>query len=368
MQRVMVSPETERGLAVLRNDHESGAQALALKALEILLSMVRGTGLQSVGNSEEFWSELRRRAWHLAKNGRPSMGAAIEAKLFKTLDLVHRELLAPGSDGIAGTPLANLQAVVESVMKYKIAQGNQNLKPIAKAFLEYVEGNWDIDASGNLPKSTKIVTLSASGTTHRCLNTLVEALSRKDMSIHVTFLESRPNFEGVTAATKLLGAFVDRPEVMSRLNIELIPDASVATAVVDADYIIFGGDKVIPNGNVSNKIGSCAAAITAKALNPDCRVVALFETDKITGSGFDSEYLTVESNDETEITKAWPSDAVGKLEALKHGIKVKNEYFEWVSAKYIDVHISEKGVLSVEDIERLGLKTVELEQRLFSDL
>ncbi|PVH78940.1 nagb/rpia/CoA transferase-like protein [Cadophora sp. DSE1049] len=369
MERILVSPETEKGLAILRDDHESGAQALALKSLQILLDMVRGSELESLSTSVEFWRELRWRAWHLAKNGRPSMGAAIEAKLFKTLELVNRELQVLGSDTL-GIPLSNLKGVVESVLEYKIAEGKQSLEPIGKAFLEYVKSNWDVDDEGKLPKSTKIVTLSASGTTHACLTSLIEALSQKGMSINITFLESRPNFEGATAATAILSSFADKPEVLKNLSIEIIPDASVATAVVDADYVIFGGDKVIPNGNVSNKIGSCAAAVTAKALNPACKVVALFETDKITGSGFDSEYLTVESNDEAEITSSWPADVRSKVES-KHQdarIKVKNEYFEWVPAKYIDVHITEQGILLAEDISRLGFEKVELEKRLFGDL
>ncbi|KAH6723629.1 hypothetical protein BKA61DRAFT_664352 [Leptodontidium sp. MPI-SDFR-AT-0119] len=364
VSRVMVSPETEKGLAVLRDDHESGAQALALKSLEILLNMVRGSELRGLSTSGEFWEELRWRAWHLAKNGRPSMGAAIEAKLFKTLDLVNREFLAPESRGIAGVPRSDLQAVVESILKNKIAEGKQSLEPIAKSFLDYVQSNYD---PGSLPKSTKTVTLSASGTIHQCLTTLIEGVS-PDISIHVTFLESRPNFEGVTAATNLLGTFADKPDVMRRLTIEVVPDASVTTAVVDADYVIFGGDKVIPNGSVSNKIGSCAAAVTAKALNPACKVVALFDTDKITSSGFDSEYLTVEANDETEITNSWPSDVVANLGNQKHKITVRNEYFEWVPAKYIDAHISEQGVLSGKDMERIGFEAVELEERLFGDL
>ena len=369
MERILVSEETERGLKMLRDDHESGAQALAVKALQILLDMVRGSELQKLGTSVEFWTELRWRAWHLAKNGRPSMGAAVEAKLFKTLELVNRELQAPGSEGM-GIPLTNLRGVVESVLEYKIAEGKQSLEPIAKAFLDYVKSNWDVDNEGNLPKSTKIVTLSASATTHTCLYTLIEELSQKDMTINITFLESRPNFEGPTAAIKLVESFTDQPEVLNKLNIEIISDASVSTAVIDADYVILGGDKVIPNGNVSNKIGSCAAAITAKALNPACKVVALFETDKITGSGFDSEYLTVESNDETEVTRSWPVDVRSKVGSggQDFRIRVKNEYFEWVPAKYIDAHITEQGMLPVEEIGKLGIETVELEKRLFGDL
>lgn len=370
LKRILVSEEMERGLAVLRDDHESGAQALAVKAVQILLDMVKGGEMQRLRASGEFWREVRWRAWHLAKNGRPSMGAAIEAKLFKTLELVDRELQTSwGSEGLE-IPLSDLKGIVESVVESKIAEGKQSLEPVAKVFLKYVESNSGIDQKGDLPKSTKIVTLSASGTTHACLTTLIDALSKKDISITITFLESRPNFEGATAATALLTSFSDKPEILEKLSIEIIPDASVATAVVDADYVVFGGDKVIPNGNVSNKIGSCAAAVTAKALNPACKVVALFETDKITGAEFDSEYLTVESNDEMEVTKYWPAEVRSRLKSKDRdaGIRVRNEYFEWVPAKYIDVHVTEQGMLSAEEISRIGLEAVELEKRLFGDL
>ncbi|KAH8650924.1 hypothetical protein BGZ60DRAFT_388569, partial [Tricladium varicosporioides] len=74
LNRVMVSPETERALAVLKNDHESGAHALAIKALELLLRMANGKELAALSKVDEIWKEIRWRAWHLAKNGRPSMG------------------------------------------------------------------------------------------------------------------------------------------------------------------------------------------------------------------------------------------------------------------------------------------------------
>ena len=116
MERVMVSPETEKGLAILRNDHESGAQGLALKALEILYNIIRGDALSRFSSSEDFWRELRWIAWHLAKNGRPSMGSAIESALFKALDIVRRELIEPESEGIGGIPLDNLKRNAEEAI------------------------------------------------------------------------------------------------------------------------------------------------------------------------------------------------------------------------------------------------------------
>ena len=47
---------------------------------------------------------------------------------------------------------------------------------------------------------------------------------------------------------------------------------------------------------------------------------------------------------------------------------MKNAYFEWVPARYIDQHISETGPLKMEDIEQLASESEKLEARIFGDL
>ncbi|KAK0121411.1 hypothetical protein ONS95_009705 [Cadophora gregata] len=393
MTRVLVSPETEAGIKVLRGDKESGARALALKAVQILLDTVRGSEMQRLqfSTSVQFWREVRIRAWHLAKNGRPSMSAAVEAKLFGALDIVSRELQALGADGLEEIPLAKLKGMVDSVLEENITGGNQNhgLETIANAFKEYVErtakGNSQNDQNpGTLLKSTpiKIITLSSSGTTHACLTTLVSAFSSSQtppLKLIIAFLESRPTFEGASAATSLLNTLSTTSTPNHHVDIEIISDASIATAAIDADFILLGGDKVLPNGNVSNKIGSCALAVTAKALNAGCKVVAVFETGKIT-AGVEQE--EGEENDEAEITRSWPDEVVARLKKIRKGgvsnrdgeervkvnVKVRNNYFEWVPARFIDMYITERGVLSREKIRRLGLEAAKLEERVFGDL
>jgi translation initiation factor 2B subunit (eIF-2B alpha/beta/delta family) len=178
-------------------------------------------------------------------------------------------------------------------------------------------------------------------------------------------------FEGIAFVNTLLSLFKNDSEVVARLKIDIVSDASIAAVVKNADYYVFGGDKVLPNGDVSNKIGSLTAAVVAKSLNPTCRVVALFGTEKITSSGFDSEHQSIEYNDETEVTDAWPFKYINELDEKKeHGfqIEVKNAYFEWVPANYIDVYVSEEGLLSKGNILRLGKETTELEERIFRDL
>jgi translation initiation factor 2B subunit (eIF-2B alpha/beta/delta family) len=195
-------------------------------------------------------------------------------------------------------------------------------------------------------------------------------------------LESRPNFEGVVFVNALLDALegsidggnnleMGREELRANLRIEIVSDASVATVIKDADYLLLGADKVLPNGDISNKIGSLTAAVVAKTLNPKCKVVSVFETDKITGHGNDAVHFRAEYNDETEITKVWPFkitlDLTDKI-SKGYQVDVNNAYFEWVPAKYIDRHVSERGLLVVEDIKKLSVETEELERKIFGDL
>ncbi|TVY45297.1 Ribose 1,5-bisphosphate isomerase [Lachnellula occidentalis] len=366
LSRILVSPETEKDLAVLRNDHKCGAKALALKALELLSKAVQSKELASLSTSKEFWAELKWRAWHLAKNGRPSMGAAIEAGLFRTLDNIrHMFLTSPG--GIDSVPLPLLKSSTESAIETTIEAKKQSLSDLVGHFTKFVE----MSARHEKGAATKIVTLSSSGTITESLARMIERLALLNLSVKISVLESRPKFEGVTFVNTLLESLDSQTGANTHVEVEIVSDASVASVVADADYLVFGGDKVIPNGDVSNKIGSLTAALVAKNLNPKCSVAALFETDKIAGSGFDAGHLKVEYNDEAEVMDAWPTSAVVALEKnQKQGykVKVKNAYFEWVPAKYIDYYISEQGLLSRQDIEQLGTESEELEKRVFEDL
>ena len=383
LRRVLVGPETEKSLNALRNDHQSGAQGLALLALDMLLKAVRGSDLAHVNKTEEFWRELRMVAWHLAKNGRPSMGAAIEAALFRALDKIriYLESANPaGSEGITALELGTFKNIAESAIKESIAARKHSLETLAQSFVRFIMD--EVGKTGKVTSSstTKIVTLSSSGTVTQCLVDLIWTFVSNGMNIKLCVLESRPKFEGAAFAIALLDALEkaqsarenrDLEDLFKRLKIDIASDASVAMIVKHADYVLLGADKVIPNGDTSNKIGSLATAVMAKVLNPECKVVAVFETDKITGTGDNTENSEVEYNDETEVTNVWPSSVTAALmekQAKGFQVEVKNAYFEWVPATYIDLYVSEKGALTMEDIKRLSVEGEELEKRIFRDV
>ncbi|KAG0650887.1 eIF-2B GDP-GTP exchange factor subunit alpha [Hyphodiscus hymeniophilus] len=372
MKRVLVSEETEKGLAILRDDHESGAQALAVKALEILRSFVNGDEMSKIADPESYWRELRWRAWHLAKNGRPSMGAAIQSVIFKALAAADSNWSQNGSSTFHTLDTLIMRNIINSAIEATAATRMSSLQNLAQHFVEFIERNHSSEHGNDQSISpTHIVTLSSSGSIMKCLAKLIESSSKQAVAIRLTVLESRPNFEGVSFVNKLLSTIEKDSNVLAKLKIEIVNDASVASVVENADYLLIGGDKVLQDGKVSNKIGSLPAAILAKVLNPKCRVVALFETSKITHTDFDSEHPKTEYNDASEMVNAWPATELSGLEenrSLGFQLEVKNAYFEWVPAQYIDAYISEEGVLGVNEIAKLSAASSDLENKLFGDL
>lgn len=381
--RCLIGPETEKSLNTLKNDHESGAQTMALFALKSLLKAVRGSDLSSIRETEEFWRELRMIAWHLAKNARPSMGAAIEASLFKTLDVIGKQLgtTTPAkADDAKGLDLEALKNIAESTIQESIAARTGSLEVLSQKFVEFVTVERSKKREASSLSKVTIVTLSSSGTIKNCLLDLVGKYASTGKSIKLCILESRPKFEGATFAKIFLDelckihskeASQTIDSVLKNLKIEIVSDASVATVVEHADYVLLGADKVLSNGNTSNKIGSLTAAIMAKTLNPSCKVVAVFDTEKIAGSGGSADLFKIEYNDEAEVISAWPSSvAEGLAESRTKGfqVEIKNPYFDWVPARYIDEYITERGVVTVEDIRRLSVDSEELEKRILADV
>jgi translation initiation factor 2B subunit (eIF-2B alpha/beta/delta family) len=373
LSRILVSPETEIGLKALKDDHHSGAGVLASIALVTLSKIVQGEDLKSASTADEFWREFRMVAWHLAKNGRPSMAAAIEAAVFKAMDMVIAEL--PNPEAVRSMEPSVLGNIVERCIETIISRRGHNLHVLGRSFEQFIVGTKDWKTERK--KSIVIVTLSSSSTVTRSFAQLILNAAANELNITLRILESRPMFEGVAFANALLDPLVREryggnfEDICSRLQVEVYSDASVAMVVKNADFVVIGADKVSQNGDVSNKIGSLAAAVLAKALQPKCIVVAVFEADKISCNNNEFERDMVEYNDAIEVTKAWPSGYKTTLEERKeigYRVEVKNAYFEWVPAAYIDQYITEEGVLTMQDIQQISEKKVALEERIFGDL
>lgn len=123
---------------------------------------------------------------------------------------------------------------------------------------------------------------------------------------------------------------------------------------------------------MSNKIGSLASAVCAKTLSPSTRVVVVSDGDKIAAPGIG--HAEVEKHPSSEMTGAWKDETKIGLgfeqdeDKAKDGtgrVEVFGEWFEWVPKEYVDVYVTETGILDREVVGRMAAAISELEGKLF---
>jgi len=155
-------------------------------------------------------------------------------------------------------------------------------------------------------------------------STLVGILkeAKKTKNIQAICLETRPRYQGRTTAKELAAAGIPTT---------LVVDSAMASFLKKADLVLVGADAICANGAVINKIGTSALAICAHEKKKPLYVAA--EIYK-----FDPE--TIEGNLE-EIEERAPGE-VGKLA----GVNVRNPAFDATAPEYIDLVITEDGILS----------------------
>ncbi|KAK8131759.1 hypothetical protein PG984_008197 [Apiospora sp. TS-2023a] len=364
------------GLRDLQTDHESGARQLAAKAVSVLRDVISATHKPSkhdyvgpLDYNNAWWAKIRLAAWHLWKNGRESMVAAIVSALVSVLDLIEQATLITG-----GPPNERSLRTYQTIEKY-LAQRESAVAEISASFVDFAKDR--VLSEGGRPEARlKVLTLSSSSTIASCCARAATALD--GVVIDLRILESRPLCEGVTLASNLLSA-TGGHEKTTRIDITLYSDASAALASEDVDLVLLGADRISAAGDVSNKTGSLPAVLSAKHISPGARVVILSEVDKIAGPGEASEHV-VEENDATELSRGWRdfgvkgADDVLEVASSQDGgrnagkVKVKNVYFEWVPAHFIDAYVTDEGIWSAEEIRNrsdwVGAET----DRFFGDL
>ncbi|KAI9834567.1 MAG: hypothetical protein M1819_002943 [Sarea resinae] len=354
LYRSVVGKDTAAGLKDLQQDHSSGARVLATKAVQTLLKVVQGDDLAYATDVDSFWTGLRLAGWHLATNGRLSMGAAINYAVLSALDAIK------GAQPLdSGVKLADFKETAERCLTDAIHERDQSGLHLADQFRSYLSRN-------RKDGPIHILTVSSSSTVRQCLTRALK--EDPNLKVVLKVMESRPLFEGVSFISSFLEELGEEYSIAERIHVEVASDVSAGILARDADIVIIGADRISEAGDVSNKTGSLAAALLAKESNKDVRVLALTEVEKVAGPGKTSEHVE-EENDRSELTEAWPLDEKEKKKFLGDGrVTVKNVYFEWVPAKYIDCYICEKGVLSTAEIGKQSRHVKELEDDLFGEL
>lgn len=147
----------------------------------------------------------------------------------------------------------------------------------------------------------------------------------KKLQIYST--ETRPRFQGrITART--LG------EV--GIPVTLIVDSAARHFMNEIDKVIVGADAIAANGAVVNKIGTSMIALAAHEARSPLFVAA--ETYKFSPETVTGELIVIEERNPSEIIS--PS----RLKTMKN-VKVRNPAFDVTPAEYVDLIITEKGII-----------------------
>ncbi|KAI1387111.1 nagb/rpia/CoA transferase-like protein [Hypoxylon trugodes] len=330
------------GLQQLRNDHENGARQLAEMAVLTLKNLI--AEMDSHAIDDTWWANMRMAAWHICK-ARESMGSAITSAVVKSLDRVEAIFTQDLS------PSEKVRQMIESI-EDQLNQREMTTERIRNTFVDYLRQNVTHNAE---PKNRlAVLTLSSSSTISACL---LQAAADLGIQLDLRILESRPLYEGVTLASKLLEVGSESTD----FTVTIYTDASSALAAESVDIVVLGADRISSTGDVSNKIGSLPLVLSQKHVAPKAKVIILSETEKVASPGSIAEH-EVEENDSAELVRTWRGgvkganiieDALNDAEGTSTSCKkvhVRNVYFEWIPARFIHAYITEEGLWSVEDI------------------
>jgi translation initiation factor 2B subunit (eIF-2B alpha/beta/delta family) len=384
------------GLAKLQNDHQSGARQLAGVALQILHDVI--AEMESHNPSQEWWYKVRFAAWHIWKNGRESMGAAIMNVLLSALKGIEDTLKEQQADPDCSYSPKWRDAVLRNLERRLALRGGNSAKPVSEAFAKYLESNFSSKLASMQPLS--ILTLSESST---ILHGIRHLVLESGFALDLRILESRPLYEGVSMAGSFVSEILSATEHLKhlphgssdgqplpRVKITIYSDASAALASQGVDAVVIGADRISSSGAVSNKTGSLPAVLSAKHVTAvssaiAARVIILGESEKVAPPEKLEEHV-VENNDPLQLGRSWeaeynsePVRSVAKTLGFGGGnpraigfdgieLEVRNVFFEWVDQRLIDAYITEFGQWTSDDIAKHSEQLGAEEKRLFEDL
>jgi ribose 1,5-bisphosphate isomerase len=154
---------------------------------------------------------------------------------------------------------------------------------------------------------------------------ILKEAKRQGKEFEVIATETRPRFQGRLTAKALAEAGIP---------VTLIIDSAARYFMPKVDKVIVGADAITANGAVVNKIGTSQIALAAHEAR--VRVFVGAETYKFSPSTILGELVEIEER---------PIEEVIPLEELPKGVKVANPAFDITPPEYIDIIITEKGII-----------------------
>lgn len=164
-----------------------------------------------------------------------------------------------------------------------------------------------------------------------CQSSAVDAVIKKawkqGKKIRVYSTETRPRFQGRITARTLSQAGIP---------VTMIIDSAARYFMNEVDKVIVGSDAIAANGAVVNKIGTSLIALAAREARTLFYVAA--ETYKFSPETLAGELIVIEERSPFELISS------RRLEAMKN-VSVRNPSFDVTPAEYIDLIITEKGII-----------------------
>lgn len=145
--------------------------------------------------------------------------------------------------------------------------------------------------------------------------------------IKVFNTETRPKHQGHKTAVAL---------AKHGIEVTMIVDSAVRLFMDDIDKVVVGADAITVNGAVVNKIGTSQIATLAHESRVKMMVAA--ETFKFNPQTIYGDLVEIEERDPTEVA---PKELLDAYPALK----IKNPVFDITPPEYIDLIITEKGLV-----------------------
>lgn len=322
----------------LKSDFTNGSRVLATKAIQSLHDAIKSDDHSPV-EEKQLWEQLRI-AGYMLSVARPSMDTAITSAVVQVLNAVQKSDLS-----------------AREVVKQEINKRNQTTKVLAENFTAWVR------QYAAKPGSLKVVTLSLSSTLREGLCQAIRELVH--LKFHICILESRPNCEGADFGFVLISELTSEAR-NGRFHVDIAPESHICQLVKNADIILLGADRISCEGDVSNKMGSFPCALAAKRLEPGCRVIVVSDTDKVSIPKSIDDAVE-ESGPEQEVMAAWKKETRLAAEELEASaiLRVHNMYFELVPHMFVDLYLTERGVMNKDDIRKLSNTKEKAETELF---
>ncbi len=153
---------------------------------------------------------------------------------------------------------------------------------------------------------------------------IIKTAFRQGKDIEVFATEARPRYQGHITVREL---------AKEGIPVTLIVDSAVRVFIKDIDKVIVGADSIAVNGAVVNKIGTAQLALIAQESRTLFFVAA--ESYKFHPATVLGELIEIEERDAKEVAN--PRDF--------KGVKIRNPVFDVTPPEYVDLIITERGVM-----------------------